>query len=931
MNLEQRTSETVSRLHRGNSRVMMPVTVSAVIGIIVYITIVFQGLRGPSSPFHFQVFVKIIICFLVIGAPNIVIFEMWVRKTLLSACRVLAWDGTPGEMSDREAVQSIESLLDFPHKFTFRFIIHWIVAAPLIVTALRIFYAIPPMELVFLGVGSCSILCIMSVFHYFLIKRVYSERLNEALPKFPSYYQRPELAEKRIRYRTKVLVFILVLVGAMTWVTTHLSISGRSRSVDLQRDQFLGKRIKQEGEFLESSLRRGDTKLMIKNAVNFILGGNVENAYILDREGNELQGKNIPPGHKEIIESIRTEPGFSFTSFSALFSAEYWKETASALFSLEYWTRNFFDLNKILLVRATDRVMHVYTGKGQATVTVDFIGDRWRLVTIQPLAGATAQAALLIMMVGVALALSFLFAHFMQGEIMSPLSKLIDSSRRVASGDLSDPPTVMADDELGELAVHHLRMVSSIKSMVEQIQNAARAVDSSSHEIVEKTEQMLKGSEDQSVAVEETTAAITQMNQTMGNIGESVQTLATSAEQSSASILEMSTTNEQVAASSEELSLAVVETTASIQQMSASIKEVAHNVQNTSGKAGEAASAMDSMRDALKKVDKIAAESAIVSQEVARDSESGAKAVQSTIDGIGQIWEVSREAADVIESLSKRAREIGRILTVIEEVTEETNLLALNAAIIAAQAGEHGRGFAVVADEIKDLAERTQASTSEIADQIKNVQDDAKNAVSAVEKAEEMVSKGVLLSEEAGEALNKIQQSSKKSLELATKISSSTVDQYREAEKIHSFFENIVGMIEQISAATQEQTRGSEQIILAAERMRDIAAQVKRATKEQSMGGKQITQAIEHVTQIANYINASQSEQSKAAHQVLEAMTRISDIATRNVQSVETVSRTVSDLKMLADDLKAMLDIFCMENAERKQPDPDRRAREIED
>ena len=117
---------------------------------------------------------------------------------------------------------------------------------------------------------------------------------------------------------------------------------------------------------------------------------------------------------------------------------------------------------------------------------------------------------------------------------------------------------------------------------------------------------------------------------------------------------------------------------------------------------------------AVKQIDGLAAQTAAMSEEVARDSEGGAGAVQSTIQGIGKIREISRQAAEVIERLSRRAREIGRILTVIEDVTEETNLLALNAAIIAAQAGEHGRGFGVVAEEIQELAEQTGSSTTEI-------------------------------------------------------------------------------------------------------------------------------------------------------------------------------------------------------------------------
>ena len=103
----------------------------------------------------------------------------------------------------------------------------------------------------------------------------------------------------------------------------------------------------------------------------------------------------------------------------------------------------------------------------------------------------------------------------------------------------------------------------------------------------------------------------------------------------------------------------------------------------------------------------------------------------------------------VIEALGRRIQEIGNILNVIDDVAEQTNLLALNAAIIAAQAGEHGKGFAVVADEIKDLAERTGASTKEIAELIRSVQDESANAVTAMEQGVRNVEEGVELGREA--------------------------------------------------------------------------------------------------------------------------------------------------------------------------------------
>ena len=906
--LETRAAEIAASLQKQNFVKMTPITLTAVGGVILYLFLVFQGLMPPQGVnwlFFVVVFIsKIIICFAVLGVTNVAIFEAWTNRQLKLAARVLAWDGKNRDLNDREAMSSLLALLDFPHQFIFRFLIHWIIGSFVIITALLTFYRLPYSNILYLSLGNMSIMCLMSTFHYFKIKRVYEEPLREALTRFPSYFSRQELATKRVGYGRKIFIYIVVLVGATTWLTTHLSITGQIRSADMQRDEFLGQRMSTFGSGLDQALKRHASGIELQAKVDILLGGTETPAYLLDNKGVNILNNTIPPLDREIISRIpAVSPGLPL-SFGDLLRAGGIGKT--------------FGPFQDLIVRITGRVLHAYADHGEYILTVDPVGNDAVLVTIKPQEKISLQqmGPILTMFV-LALVLSALFARFMKQEIVDPLDRVIESSKAVAAGDLTASAPIMADDEMGELATHHMRMVDSIRAMVGQIAQAATGIEASSVQIADRTAEMSEGSEAQSVGVEETSAAIAEMNQTIGNIAESVDTLATSAEQSSASILQMSATNEEVAGGAERLSAAVEETTASIQEMSASIRQVAQNVDNASGKAGEAATGMRLMRESFKQVTRIAAESSMVADQVTRDADSGESAVRLTIQGIGRIQESSREAAEVIERLSRRARQIGRILTVIEEVTEETNLLALNAAIIAAQAGEHGRGFAVVADEIKDLAERTQASTAEITEQIRAVQDDARNAVTVMEHGASSVGDGMKLSEEAGKALHQIIESAKRSRVQAKKISDSTDEQSRQADRTLSFFESIVVMIDEINTATQEQSRGSDQIILASEKMRDVAMQVRKATREQAIGSRQISQAIEHITHITNYINTSQSEQRKSAQQVLQAMSSIADIATRNVEGVDKVSQAVGNLKVMADNLKAMIDSFRMGNGDK--------------
>src|SRR5205823_2264464 len=197
----------------------------------------------------------------------------------------------------------------------------------------------------------------------------------------------------------------------------------------------------------------------------------------------------------------------------------------------------------------------------------------------------------------------------------------------------------------------------------------------------------------------------------------------------------------------------------------------------------------------------------------------GAQAISHTIEGINKIKGSSEETVKIISNLGSKIGEIGNILNVIDDVAEQTNLLALNAAIIAAQAGEHGRGFAVVADEIKDLAERTGASTKEIAELIRAVQEESRNAVAAIARGERSVEAGVQLSQAAEGALSEIVTSAGKATEMVKAIAMATVEQSKGSKVVADAVDRIARTVQQVAAATAEQARGSEQIMRSTERM----------------------------------------------------------------------------------------------------------------
>ena len=183
------------------------------------------------------------------------------------------------------------------------------------------------------------------------------------------------------------------------------------------------------------------------------------------------------------------------------------------------------------------------------------------------------------------------------------------------------------------------------------------------------------------------------------------------------------------------------------------------------------------MAQSINEVSANAAESARVAQQSLDAAEKGTTAVRNSITGMNEIREQIQDTSKRIKRLGESSQEISEIVELISDITEQTNILALNAAIQAASAGEAGRGFTVVAEEVQRLAERSGEATKQISAIVKTIQTDTQDAVSAMEKSTQGVVEGAKLSDAAGQALNEIGQVSRNLAELIETISRATQNQ----------------------------------------------------------------------------------------------------------------------------------------------------------
>jgi len=492
-------------------------------------------------------------------------------------------------------------------------------------------------------------------------------------------------------------------------------------------------------------------------------------------------------------------------------------------------------------------------------------------------------------------------------------NRLVSAVEEVTQGNIHSNIALVNDDEIETVGRRFVEMLQRLQDVLGKIHQASQGFGSASQIILLNSAKVFNGAQTQKLSITEASSSIEGMSKSIKEISENSQVLATSAEESSRSIGEIGNSITEVGTSVEKLADSAEQTATSISEVTAAINQIAENVEGLAIAAEETSSAITQMDSSIKEVEVSAEQTSKLSERVFADAEQGARSVQSTIDGILEIKDYSERAEGVIDRLGKRILEIGNILEVIDDVTEKTNLLALNAAIIAAQAGEHGKGFAVVADEIKDLAERTGASTKEIAGMIKATQSESTNAISTMKESGMRVDEGVKLSQEAGGALQEILQSAMQATRMIKKIAVATIEQTSSSRKVTESVEHMADRIQRISNSTKEQASGSQRISAASEGMKEITLRVRESIREQSRMSEKITLNIKNITELGDFINQSQMEQRKSSEQMVNTMQNILHITDNNVRSVSEMEEAIRTLAKQAEELKGEVGEFTLQ------------------
>jgi methyl-accepting chemotaxis protein len=303
-----------------------------------------------------------------------------------------------------------------------------------------------------------------------------------------------------------------------------------------------------------------------------------------------------------------------------------------------------------------------------------------------------------------------------------------------------------------------------------------------------------------------------------------------------------------IAAASEGVMASVDETSSAVNEISVAIEQVSRNLDHLAGVVHQSASAMDQIHRTIGNVEQNAAVSHEVSHQVKDRAEESRAVVTETIKALDEIKLSVGLSFDAIQRLAENSTRIENIVSVINDITKRTNLLALNASIIAAQAGEYGKSFGVVADEIRNLSLQTGNSTGEITSIIEEIMSESKTAANNIRASKELVHRGVELGHTTGESLKAIFDSSSCSLDMTKQIKQATKEQVASVHLVARSMEEISSMTAQIFAASTDQSKATKSIAKSIETIKDMTHEMVHSTSRQVDDGKLIRCNVELVS-----------------------------------------------------------------------------------
>jgi methyl-accepting chemotaxis protein len=519
----------------------------------------------------------------------------------------------------------------------------------------------------------------------------------------------------------------------------------------------------------------------------------------------------------------------------------------------------------------------------------------------------------LIYQFAIASILGIILLHLIVNYLLRHMKTVLEVLVKVGKGDLTARVNVPTRDEFLDLATHLNSTLAQLGAIIERVDQSYESISQANAAITQVYNDVQEGIDQQAGLASETMESVTGNKKMIEEVTGGIHVLENSSNDSFSSVMEMGASIEEVSSMSDSLFNSVNESNTAIEELSNSIEQISKTLVSLSGAAEETAGAMNEMSASIVQVRGTAESTAQDAVKMTRVAEEGAEVSRNAREGMGAIKESSALVSQTISLVSDRIEEIDEILRFITDITGKTNLLALNAAIIAAQAGAQGKGFGVVADEINELAQSTKAQTNRIADVIDGLREEVVRAGEAVEDSNRKVDEGVSLTDGVTKALEDIMENTLQVSHRIEEIAQTTSEQATTSNRVLETTQNLTDSVGNIKGLSEQQSEAGEKLLQMSRVIQQVAEKVKTSTEEQTLTSQQINQDLTRITDTVKNISGSTEIQVVNGGKVLRLTEDLTGVIQRNKETVHGLQGVIDDLNQRMEALHQDLAIFITE------------------